>query len=90
MVARSVRWRSGPVRRPPVSRLRRWPSRSRRSAGVSVLARAAASSMASGMPSRRRQISSTVSLEAAASKVQLSVLPSDELNRLKGLVERKK
>ena len=61
MVARRVRWRSGASRGPPVSSgsrsSRRWSS----VGGESARTRAAASSMASGSPSRRRQISATAS-----------------------------
>ena len=69
MVARSVRWRSTLARRPPVRSRRRSSRRSTRSAGERLLVRAAASSMASGTPSRRRQISSTSSRLADGSNV---------------------
>ncbi len=59
MVARSVRWRSGTSRAPPVRSGRRCSSRERICSGVSAFTRAAASSSASGRSSRRRQISDT-------------------------------
>ena len=58
-VFRRVRWRSGRSRGPAVSRLIRSPSRASSARGDSSLIRAAASSMASGRPSSRRQISAT-------------------------------
>ena len=58
MASRSVRWRSPAL--PPVRNERRFSSsRSRICGAVSSLTRAAASSIASGMPSSRRQISAT-------------------------------
>ena len=59
MVARSVRWRGRATRLPPVSTRRRSPNRARSSSTDSTLIRAAASSMANGMPSRRWQISAS-------------------------------
>ena len=76
MVARRVRCRGAPVRRLPVAR-RPSSSRATRSGGRSVRVRAAASSMASGMPSRRRQISSTSSRWASGSKLG-SAAPAPE------------
>ena len=64
IVARSVRWRSGASRAPPVSRGSARSSRARSSAGASMPTRAAASSTASGSPSRRRQISATAASAA--------------------------
>ena len=58
-VARSVWWRSIPVRRPPVSRRNRSSMWVAMSLGFIAATRAAASSIASGIPSRRRQISTT-------------------------------
>jgi hypothetical protein len=54
-----VRCRSGASRGPPVRTPIRSTSRANRACGGSSLARAAASSMASGKPSSRRQISAT-------------------------------
>ena len=51
---RSVWWRSSAARLPRVSSLNRWSSRATRSSGDIDRTRAAASSIASGMPSRRR------------------------------------
>ena len=62
IVARRVCWRAS-ASRPPLSRSRRWPSRSRICAGVRTRVRAAASSSASGRSSRRRQSSAIVSSE---------------------------
>ena len=59
-MSRIVRWRAGASRAPPVSSGRRCSSRASSAAGASTLTRAAASSIASGSPSRRRQISATV------------------------------
>ena len=59
MAPRRVRWRSGRVRAPPVSSVRRRWSRGRICSGVRTLVRVAASSMASGSPSSRAQISAT-------------------------------
>ena len=56
-VARSVWCRSTAVRRPPVSSRNRSSRSAAMSAGVMAATRAAASSIASGMPSSRRQIS---------------------------------
>ena len=58
-VARSVRCRSGRSTGPAPSASRRVPSRASSAFGSSNRVRAAASSMASGRPSRRRQISTT-------------------------------
>ena len=58
-VFRRVRWRSGRSRGPVVSTLVRSSSRASSARGGSSLTRAAASSMASGRPSSRRQISAT-------------------------------
>ena len=68
IVAVSVRWRSAPVRR-PLSRRKRPSRRDDSSVGERLRVRAAASSMASGMPSRRRQISATACRLATASNV---------------------
>ena len=57
IAARSVCWRAGRSRAPPVRICSRLSSRPSIAAGGSVLTRAAASSMASGRPSRRLQIS---------------------------------
>ena len=57
--ARNVCWRRTAVRAPPVSSRNRSCRLSRISSSDSARTRAAASSMASGMPSRRRQISVT-------------------------------
>ncbi len=59
--ARSVRWRSSAVRLPPVSRRKRSSSLAATCCTGSERKRAAASSIASGRPSRRRQISMTAS-----------------------------
>ena len=59
IVARSVRCRSGAEREPPASRGSRCSSRSSSADGESAFTRAAASSIASGRQSRRRQISAT-------------------------------
>ena len=59
MAARSVRCRAGRSRAPPVSTPSRRPSRSSSARGGSSLIRAAASSIASGSPSSRWQISAT-------------------------------
>ena len=64
IVARSVRWRSGASRAPPVNSGSRCSSRSRIWAGESAFTRAAASSSASGRSSRRRQISATAIVAA--------------------------
>ena len=58
-VARSVWWRSTAVRRPPVRSRNRSSRRAAISRGLIATTRAAASSIASGIPSRRRQISAT-------------------------------
>ena len=60
-VARSVWCRSTAERRPPVRSRKRSSSRAAISAGLMATIRAAASSIASGTPSSRRQISSTAS-----------------------------
>ena len=59
MSACSVCWRGTAVRRPPARRRNRSPRRSAMSSGDIAETRAAASSIASGIPSRRRQISTT-------------------------------
>ena len=59
IAARSVWWRGMTVRLPPVSSRNRSSSRSAICWTDSARTRAAASSMASGMPSSRRQISTT-------------------------------
>ena len=64
IVERSVRWR-GSASRPPVNRSRRWERRSRICAGARTFARAAASSIASGISSRARQSSWTASSASA-------------------------
>ena len=68
MVARRVRWRSGASRGPPARIERGRSSSSNSSGGGSSRTRAAASSIASGRPSSRRQISATawaLALESA-------------------------
>ena len=62
---RSVCCRSGASRAPPVSSGRRCSSRASSASGDSTLTRAAASSIASGRPSRRRQISAHALSSAA-------------------------
>ena len=57
--ARSVCWRGSTVREPPVSSRNRWFSRVLISPTGKERTRAAASSSASGMPSRRAQIADT-------------------------------
>jgi hypothetical protein len=59
MAPRSVCWREGKSRGPPVSNISRCSSRSSNACGVSSRTRAPASSIASGSPSRRTQISAT-------------------------------
>ena len=59
IVARSVRCRSGADREPPASRGSRCTSRSSRASGERTFTLAAASSIASGRQSSRRQISTT-------------------------------
>ncbi len=59
MAASRVRCRGSPARLPPVSSRNLLPSRADSCATVSALTRAAASSMASGMPSSWRQMSLT-------------------------------
>ena len=59
MASRSVCWRAGRSRAPPVSSGSRRSSRASSAAGGSTLTRAAASSIASGRPSSRRQIAAT-------------------------------
>ena len=59
IVSRIVCCRAGRVRAPPVSSGKRGSSRVSSAAGGSTLTRAAASSMASGKPSSRAQISAT-------------------------------
>ena len=66
-MSRSVRWRSGRSRAPPESSCSRRSNRSSSASGENSLTLAAASSMASGSPSSRRQISSTVEAFAAVS-----------------------
>ena len=58
-VARSVRWRSGMSTHPVPTASSEVVSRARSVSGSSIRVRAAASSMASGTPSSRRQISTT-------------------------------
>ena len=77
---RSVCWRAGRSRAPPVSSGRRRSSRASSACGESSLIRAAASSIASGSPSRRTQISATAgafSLVTAKSGL-IAVRPLDE------------
>jgi hypothetical protein len=62
-----VRWRSGRSRAPPVSRLNLSSIRASSACGGSSRTLAAASSMASGSPSSRRQISATASALSLAS-----------------------
>ena len=59
MASRIVCCRCGRSRPPPVSSGSRWSSRASSADGERTLTRAAASSMASGRPSRRRQIAAT-------------------------------
>ena len=59
MASRIVCWRAGRSRLPPVSRSRRCSRRSSRAAGGRTRTQAAASSMARGKPSRRRQMAAT-------------------------------
>src|SRR6266571_233534 len=59
MVARSVRWRSGRSRAPPVNIWNRRSNLASNACGDRSLMRAAASSRARGNPSRRTQISAT-------------------------------
>ena len=66
IVARSVCWRVSAVRRPAPSTSRLSPRRAAIWSSDSAAARAAASSMASGMPSRRRQISATAPAASSA------------------------
>ena len=66
-MSRSVRWRSSASCAPPVSSGSRWSSRRRSACGVSVRTRGAASSIASGSPSSRRQISATASAFSSVS-----------------------
>ena len=65
--ARSVWCRSTAVRSPPVSRRNRWSKRRANSSGVRTPSRAAASSMASGNPSRRRHSLTTAAVFSASS-----------------------
>ena len=65
MASRIVRCRAGASRGPPVSRVRRPLSRASSASGDSILVRAAASSIASGSPSSRRQISATAAALAS-------------------------
>ena len=67
MSAWSVCWRGTAVRRPPVSSRNRSPRRWRISPTDRTGTRAAASSMANGMPSRRWQISATIGALAGVS-----------------------
>jgi hypothetical protein len=57
MAARRVWWRSTAARRPPVSNRNRSSRWAAISPGARAMTRAAASSMAKGMPSSLRQIS---------------------------------
>ena len=59
MVARRVRCRGGAVRSPEPSSVKRSPSRAAICSADSTVTRAAASSMASGTPSRARQMAAT-------------------------------
>ena len=73
MVSRIVCCRAGRSRPPPVSRGNRFSSRASSTDGGATLMRAAASSIASGRPSRRRQISATVgAFSAVRTKSSLS------------------
>ena len=67
-MSRSVRWRSSASCAPPVRSGSRWSSRRRRACGVSVRTRGAASSIASGRPSSRRQIAATASAFSSVSR----------------------
>jgi hypothetical protein len=66
MVARSVRWRSGASRSPGAKAPSAASRRSAISAGVSSAQRAAASSIPSGRPSTRRQMSASVKSPSTA------------------------
>ena len=55
-MASSVCWRGRPAREPPVRMAKRWSSRASSSVSDMTRSRAAPSSMASGMPSSRRQM----------------------------------
>ena len=81
IVARSVRCRSGADREPPASSGSRCSSRSSSTGSESAFTRAAASSIASGRQSRRRQISAT-SPFAAKSELTASGPLHEELDRL--------
>ncbi len=67
MVSRSVRCRASVFRVPPVSRAKLVSSRSAICSGVSTFTRAAASSIASGMPSSRQQMRATAAALAGVS-----------------------
>jgi len=68
MVARSVRWRSGRLRGPPVRTASLWSSRASSMRGESSAARAAANSMASGRPSSLAQMAATSRAFASLSR----------------------
>ena len=68
-VSRSVCWRAGRSRGPPVSSVRRSPSL-RAVASGSAWVREAASSIASGNPSRQRQISRTSGSSASTGELR--------------------
>ena len=80
MSACSVCWRGTAVRRPPVRRRNRSPRPCAISAADRTLTRAAASSRASGMPSSRRQISTTGAAVVASSRKEGSVVVARSTN----------
>ena len=71
--AKGLMARQEVVRTPPVSRRNRSSSRSRSCRGLSIVVRAAASSIANGMPSRRRQISPTAAALSSVSTKRSSM-----------------
>ncbi|CAM5730343.1 hypothetical protein STENM223S_08564 [Streptomyces tendae] len=73
--ARRVCWRGRAVRLPEVRRRKRSSSRSAIWRGVSIRSRAAASSMARGRPSRRRQISAHASGSSSVRKPGRAAAP---------------
>ena len=81
IVARKVRCRSGADREPPASRGSRCSSRSSSIGSDSAFTRAAASSIASGRQSRRRQISATSPLAATSARTAAARC-DEQLHRL--------
>jgi hypothetical protein len=79
-VARRVCWRGSRVRPPPASSRNRSPSRPAISATGNLRTRAAANSMASGRPSRRRHSSATTSTLAASRLKPGSAVAARSLN----------